>query len=266
MNGVAKRIAIPTVILLITVSPTQQAGSEPLSIEGLDFTEDFLGIAPPSRFSFSITKGGSISISASPSVGGWLELKASGPGEEATRLRLGEDQDDSHYDALNFSNRHGASAATRVMLPDTEGFKATIGWISVNDPDNVGGAVLYRDTKYVSGFCATGALRYCVSPEVRKKACGKPTGQWFLQTVANRQACDTPTNWRHEPGKSHVISITTSCKEVIAYADGQPMARIVQRIPDKPMASEWQIWNHKKDRAQMFVDAVRVKQSRLPAK
>lgn len=245
--------AIFYIVCLIVLS-TVTMGAEydkcskapPLALKNIQFVEDFLGIKIPDRFSTSVAGDGSIGISACPSIGGWVQLLVAGPNRSVARLRLGEDPDDSHYDCLNFSTQKQARAVTRVILSRIEDLQATIGWISENDPDNVGGALVYRNAN-----------------DLKK---GTIKGQWLLQTVRDKVYSIVKTGWQHKPNEPFEVAINVTPKRVDAYINGKLMATSTSNIPSKPMAFEWQIWNKKPgdgySSATMWVDVVKITQNR----
>jgi hypothetical protein len=173
------------------------------------------------------------------SFGDWLQLFASSTQAGTARIRLGEDPAVSPHDAMNWFPGLGAVGEQRVIVNTTQDLDLTIGWVSRDDPINVGGALLYR-----SSF-----------------------QQWFFQTVSNDAFNITPTGFNHTPGVPFTVRIETGHGIAIAFIDGVEVARSEMRVPsDLPYAWENQLWSWPDDTPDvspaMWIDYMRVEQGR----
>lgn len=114
----------------------------------VEFFDDFLGTGLNEQWSVVEPQiGGGLRISESPSVNGWVCLEVTGEDDHPVRLRLGEGSDDGPSSVKNFHTKSPVIAETRVFIDTpspTEFPEATVGFIGVNDPDNIPGALLIR--------------------------------------------------------------------------------------------------------------------------
>ena len=173
------------------------------------------------------------------SFGDWLQLFASATEAGTARIRLGEDPAVSPHDAMNWFPGLAAVGEQRVIVNTTQGLNLTIGWVSRDDPINVGGALLYRADRQ----------------------------EWVFQTRSNDVSNNIPTGFNHTPGVPFTVRIETEPGVAIAYIDGVEVARSVMNVPsDLPYAWENQLWSFP-DRGPdvsptMWVDYMRVEQDR----
>lgn len=181
----------------------------------VSFSDDFLGIAFDARWSTSFTSPGFRELSTSPSIGGWGRLAVTNSALGNARMRLGEDPGTGLFNLLNFAASKTTIAETIVFLNLATDVQATIGFIGLNDPTNVGGALLFS----------------------------APSFQWILQTVAGGNATTVNTGFTHIPGTAFKVRIELSTTAVNAYINGNLLAQITTNIPTTGLAWEYQVWN-----------------------
>lgn len=173
------------------------------------------------------------------SSGDWLELFASSTEAGTARIRLGEDPAVSPHDAMNWFPGLGAVGEQRVVVNTTQGLHLTIGWVSRDDPVNVGGALLYRADRQ----------------------------EWFFQTISNNDYNNVSTGFNHIPGVPFTVRIETGDGIAIAFIDGVEVARSEISVPsDLPYAWENQLWSFPDDTPDvspaLWIDYMRVEQDR----
>lgn len=213
----------------VTAPPTPVPDASPAGHgDRVAWYDDFLGTTVNPAYSTSVGGSGRIAMSRDPQINGWVCLETGSQPGSGARLRLGEDSDDGLAHVFNFTNRQQVRLTTRVMVDSPGDFDATIGFVSLNDPDNGGGALLHQ-----------------------------PDPGWFLQTVFGGpdldgtgrlvrpdQATTVPTSWEWSSGVAYVVDIVSSPGEVVARVDGATVARIDSNIPDLPLLVEFQLWNY----------------------
>lgn len=198
----------------------------------VSFVDDFLGINFDSRWNF--LPGGTGKRSLEPLVGGWARLwtlNATGN----SRMRLGEELGNSAYNVPHWCVCRNAVAEAIVFINTVPNAMVSIGFMGINDPQNIGGALHYNPA---------------VSPV------------WWLQTIVDGQITNVSTNWTHTNGRTFRVRIETSPAEVRAYINGNLVATSTTTIPQNGLVFELQIWNLNGFAAGMWVDAVAIEQDR----
>jgi hypothetical protein len=149
--------------------------------------------------------------------GNWLELQGAAGTAESIRLRLGEDPAVSPHDAMNWYAGANVIGEQRVMVSTTEDIDLTIGFMSRDDPTNIGGGLLYRSDLQ----------------------------QWLFQTGSDNEYTNILTGWNHTPGEAFTVRIETGSGFAAAYIDGVEVARSITNVPsDIPYTWENQLWSH----------------------
>lgn len=207
-------------------------GAQAIDLSRVSFTDDFLGVAFDARWNF--VPAGTGKRRLEPLVGGWLKLYT-GTAAGTARMRIGEEPGNSLFNVPNWCACRSAVAEAVVFLNTLTGAQATIGFTGINDPQNVGGALLYNPLANDS---------------------------WVLQTVADGQITNTDTNWTHTAGWTFRARIETSPTEVRAYINGVLVATNTTNIPQGGQTYELQLWNITPFAAGMWVDAVGIEQDR----
>ena len=186
-----------------------------------------------------ISRAGSGAIRASD-FSGWMDITASAATKGTARLRLGEDPAVSPHDAMNWYAGLNVVGEQRVVVNTTENTDLTIGWVSRDDPFNVGGALLYQS-----------AIQ-----------------QWFFQTRSGNLSNNVLTGWIHTPGVAFTVRIETGDEYAAAFINGVEVARSTLQVPsDLPYAWENQLWSYPEagysgPNPHMWVDYIRVEQDR----
>lgn len=179
------------------------------------YVQDFLGDEMPPEWHASTVGNGIVRASPNLPIGGALELAGWGV-ESVARARLGEDIDDSPVHAPNFSIAKCASFEARISINSADGLDATIGFTGERDPDNVGGAFLYRGE----------------------------TQQMFFQVVREGVGEAIPIAVIPTIGPYMVLRVKTAPSVVVAYIDNNKVCEITDNIPAHiGMPFEFQVWN-----------------------
>jgi hypothetical protein len=220
----------------------------------IEWHDDFLG--QKLRPEYSMVPGTAGPSHGPVNIGGaWWELRTTTPQNHSGRIRLGDDPTDTGGTALAMPFLHAALARgrTRVCLDANLHMNATIGFVGPDDPNGVGGSILYR---YQFGYQG-----------------------WKLQTVKLGVSTNTALvnaagmQFNHTPGVPFEVDIFLSPKAVVAtvFAPGGPyMAANTTNIPDGGAAWEYQIWGHEQNAGQgdwatptMKFDYLNISQDRL---
>jgi hypothetical protein len=214
-------------------------------VSKVSYVEEFLGDQIPDIFNISTAGNGAVVPSQLAMINGWAQMSGYG-NESVARMRLGEDRQDSGKHHLNFSVRHHARGSARLVINSEADLHVTVGFVGLDDPANVGGALLYRSE----------------------------SKSWWLQCTKNyhgdpANVTNIDTRWKHKPGVPFVLTISTSPSKVDAYVDGQLIGTCTTNIPTAHgMPWEFQLWNARTatgwSAPALWIDYLAVRQEREP--
>lgn len=205
-------VALGALSLGFTAACSERAHPDTTRVEWFD---DFLGSRLHPAYSYVLTQADF----AHPvdGIGGWFAITASDP-EYNARFRLGDDPRDTFGVQMNmpFAHAQHASGQTRVVMSHDAQVEATIGFVGPDDPNGVGGALLYRNDGTNAG--------------------------WILQTCRDGECEMVPTGFRHAVGQAFTVEIRLAPGRVEALINGRRVAVSTEHVPTGGAAWEYQIW------------------------
>jgi hypothetical protein len=211
MINIAKKLLIA---LLLILPVSVEAGPPKWVI----WEDDFLGFRIDPRYSQNTSGTGYIDTATF--TGSAVRLYTLSHGAGLARLRFGEDSGNSSYDVRNWLPSKNILFETRVSFNSNTNMQATVGFVGLNDPDNVLAAIL--DTQ--------------ANP------------QWIFQarshTGGHQYGVNVPTGFLHAPGEWIDFTIVTEGGEAFLFINEVLVASVqYPEIPDSDLTPEFQIWN-----------------------
>lgn len=201
--------------------------------------DDFLGAKLHPGYLTSIGQPASVTISASPGVGGAVMLAIGSSASGVARLRFGEEPVTGGVDARNFSARKNLVYKARVFLNRNTDVFATVGFVGRHDPHNVLAVIFDGES-------------------------------WGFQVANEEITANIRTNFVHTPGKWFTVKIETVWGETPTarlYINDDLLATVEGAyVPVGDLCPEFQLWNVKMEsgysQPTMWIDYLSVKQNR----